>query len=848
MKIHVFASDILPLQNLSSSVGGLRSWQLIAGLRDFGFTVTYSIPRATFLYKLNEASITAEDRAMSWTEDNQNEILDGVRPHIAVWCNPLAFSLPSGYRSDCMFIVDLDGPMNIESSDILGKGIKDTTKRLIDKLSCFDHYITVCNEQRYYFASLIRAAGVPEHDINISLVPISIPRKRKIKRRISDDFSMIFCGGFYPWQDPYQIVMSTGRILDDLDRGTLHVYGSPHTSISKGRIEVLMSKLSKMRRVRFHGYVKREELISRYETAACALDLMPRSLERELTVTTRSVEYLAYGLPPIYDNYAPLAKHISKYDAGWCLDPHDINSYGKFLRTLISKPKTEFADKSQNALELSLEEFSLEKTMSPLVQVCGEPRIRATRINNRPLSRLRAIKRQPRIAVFTQDDFAVKQVRVVHPLDAMKRAGLVAGYTIFLNREEQGPDFFDAYDGIWIQRSMMGSIVKLVDGRPFLFDIDDLLIGNPAYTKIPLFQARIIKSLLSRKCVLSVPNKRLHGLLKKYAETKITNDVFITPNGIDFPKAQMASDLKPTALIWTSSDAAALTTSYDDVLGAIDEFSDRRQLPVYLVGRFDMKSIQRTPKNTILLGMMDYWHYKSFLASQPSMIGICPLETHADECTLDFIASKSDVKMVEYGGFGHPGVYSKSPPYEQSDLKAGVLTLNTTEGWKESLEYTYGSGYKRAAHEAKDIRELRQMDRLAVENWFPAVKEIILQKPVSRAEIIAAANSSGRFAYFNHEAKGKGRLRRKAVLLFGAGSGGEQTYFSLPKNFRCVAFVDNDIKKHRTTFLGKQVIAPSEISNYNYDSIIISSIYADDIERQLLDMNIEAGKIERVFI
>ncbi len=50
--------------------------------------------------------------------------------------------------------------------------------------------------------------------------------------------------------------------------------------------------------------------------------------------------------------------------------------------------------------------------------------------------------------------------------------------------------------------------------------------------------------------------------------------------------------------------------------------------------------------------------YHSALAGPPALLGIAPLETEGDPDTVEFVSGKSDVKMAEYGGFGHPAVYS----------------------------------------------------------------------------------------------------------------------------------------------------------------------------------------------
>jgi hypothetical protein len=847
MKVHVFASDILPLKGFPVSSGGLRSWQIIAGLKNAGFKLSFSMPRSAFLVKANQSSMKAKDKSLCWSRNNQHRIIDRIKPQIAIWCDPLGFSLQSDYKPGCTLIADLQGPANMHKSLASSRPIRSTTRELIEQLARFDHFITFSLEQKHYFAALICAAGIPSPETKISVVPVAVTGEAVPHRTMPKELCITFCSDFLPWQVPSRALMNAAKAISQMDKAVLHVYGSPQKYLSSARLDSLMSELSHMRQVKLLGFATREALAKEYAKASCALDLFPGNMESDLAFVMRTLEHLSFGVPSLYSRKAPLAKYLSEYDAGWCLNPEDLKSSRQLFRNLVAMPKTEFERKSRNARYLAETEFDLDRSVESLVKICKSPHIGPSRQNNRSVSTLKPAKRLPRIAVFTQDNFVVKQARVVQPLDALKRAGLIAGYTIFLNEEEQGPDLYDAFDAIWIQRTVMESVGELVDGRPFLFDIDDLLIGQPSYTNVSVFQKSVIESLISKNCVLSVSNDRLHRLLKKYIRGKISNRVHVTPNGFDFPRSTIAPPAKPNALIWTSSDAAALTTSYDDVLDAIDQFSCKWKLPVYLIGRFNSYGNRRRPQNAVQLGNMDFWRHKAFLASQPTMIGICPLETHADEETLDFIEAKSDIKMVEYGGFGHPAVYSQSPPYERSDLKTGILSANTSEKWLKALEDIFNKSYKSSAKESENIRKIRHIDYLAKKFWFPALEEVLLDNEVPKSAVMAAIGPTSRVRNFGGKIARNGKKPKKDILLFGAGSGGAQTFFSLPKNYECLAFIDNDTMKQKTKLFGIPVISPAEIEKYKYDTIIISSMFVDSIEEQLWRMGIESNKIERGF-
>lgn len=86
----------------------------------------------------------------------------------------------------------------------------------------------------------------------------------------------------------------------------------------------------------------------------------------------------------------------------------------------------------------------------------------------------------------------------------------------------------------------------------------------------------------------------------------------------------------------------------------------------------------------------------------------------------------------------------------------------------------------------------------------------------------------------------------KNILIFGAGMGGklfikenEKT-----KEYNILAIIDNDEKKHGQIILGYKIIGPKEISRYEYDQILIASMYILDIKEQLVEeLKVQDDKI-----
>lgn len=83
------------------------------------------------------------------------------------------------------------------------------------------------------------------------------------------------------------------------------------------------------------------------------------------------------------------------------------------------------------------------------------------------------------------------------------------------------------------------------------------------------------------------------------------------------------------------------------------------------------------------------------------------------------------------------------------------------------------------------------------------------------------------------------------VLIFGTGSYMKKVKNALKNNIEIVAFIDNqNTVKYIENIL---VISPDEIYKFEFDYIIIASMYSNEMHQQLLRLNIERKKIIDIF-
>jgi hypothetical protein len=343
----------------------------------------------------------------------------------------------------------------------------------------------------------------------------------------------------------------------------------------------------------------------------------------------------------------------------------------------------------------------------------------------------------PRILAIAEDQTGlVSACRVHAPLFALRRLGLVADYRI-ADRSLIGvpPDY--RFDVVWLQRAVDRRVVERVlevVGGDFLLDIDDLLIARPAYIDprhLPS-QAHVIEAV--KRCrVLTTTSPRLGQLLEERVGMPLTDKMVVCPNALEFPAGWVRPPERPHGIVLTQGHRLALTVSREEVFAAVRDFAARNRLPVYYFGPPRHRLGDGAPRligDVVSCGLLDFWRYHAVLAAWPTMIGIAPLETRGDKETLDFVAGKSDIKMVEFGGFGHPGVYSAAPPYVDTDIRSGTVTANTYEGWTEALRVVF-KGDDRVGAGQPAVMAARSLDRVAKESWRAAIEAARQPQPIT---------------------------------------------------------------------------------------------------------------------
>lgn len=78
-----------------------------------------------------------------------------------------------------------------------------------------------------------------------------------------------------------------------------------------------------------------------------------------------------------------------------------------------------------------------------------------------------------------------------------------------------------------------------------------------------------------------------------------------------------------------------------------------------------------------------------------------------------------------------------------------------------------------------------------------------------------------------------GERMKKNVVLFGASKAGEN-FINNQNEYQILAVADNDCKKMGKFLNGVPIISPENLHNYEYDYIVITSMYVKEIKEQLI--------------
>lgn len=364
-RVLVFSPDLLPYDGLPTVGSGLRAWGLGQGLRSRGHEVIFSMPRAAI--EATKIQAPPDVEALAWSR--MQDVLERVAPDVAIICGwPTAAGLGLNRSSRVPVIVDQHGPHMLERAHQGFGTTKMNAREKVAALRKADFFTCAGERQLAYFQRWLSDAGWTDQErlTRAASTPFSVSPDLP-SRSPSAELVFVYGGVWLPWQDPSTGLLTVVEALEERGAGSLHLYGGKHPwlPIDSGLFAPLMAKLERSEHVVQKDTVPHSELIAQYTRAHVAIDLMKRNRERELAFTSRTVEYLWCGLPVIYNDYSELSGLIRDFDAGWTLDPEDVDGLRAVLAEIFDTPDR-LAQMSENARRLARERLAWDVTIEPI--------------------------------------------------------------------------------------------------------------------------------------------------------------------------------------------------------------------------------------------------------------------------------------------------------------------------------------------------------------------------------------------------------------------------------------------------------------------------------------------------
>ena len=369
---------MIPQSGRSTSGGGLRAWGLGEALRARGHDVVYSVPRQL----VPDGDEYDELRELAFEPtDLQSSLLRAAPDVLLVEQWGLATHLTD---TSLPVVLDLHGSLILENAFRQHRSLTSNAAAKIKALQKADMVICPATRQRAYFMPWLMMSGADPVELPVSVVPVSMPPD--LPQRTADyegPLTLVYGGQLWPWIHPGLALKQATRVLEDTGAGTLNLFVNepeqqeilPYDNSTRIPAWTLPDQVKNSDVVKLEGMIPRDSMIARYASAHLAVDVYGWNTERELAFTTRTVEYLWCGLPVLYGNYGELAGLIDRYEAGWLVDPGDVEGVRAAILEAVTD-RAELKRRSDNARRLVQEELLWDRTIDPLDAFVKEPIIR----------------------------------------------------------------------------------------------------------------------------------------------------------------------------------------------------------------------------------------------------------------------------------------------------------------------------------------------------------------------------------------------------------------------------------------------------------------------------------------
>ncbi len=330
---------------------------------------------------------------------------------------------------------------------------------------------------------------------------------------------------------------------------------------------------------------------------------------------------------------------------------------------------------------------------------------------------------------------ATAHIRLLRPLNHKTLAGRVE--TVSTTTNDLTECDAALLERFWHPGITVEEAGQLVDGirkrcRHFVYTLDDNLLdlGLDAPWRSPIGdEQRAAVRLFAREADGVIVSTRL--LADRFS--RLARRIEIVENALDeslFRAGESAAEASRTDVravyMGTGTHQGDLLLVVEVLRRVLRRHKGNFQLELVGVVADDavLSLFRDLPVRTIPgFGGLEYPQFAAWWAANAEWdFGIGPL------CPTRFNNYKSDIKFLDYGFVGIPGIFSDLPPYSGTIVtgETGLLCGCTPDEWEESLELMIGNPDLRR-HLAQNARLLVERNRilnLRASDWLDAIERI----------------------------------------------------------------------------------------------------------------------------
>jgi processive 1,2-diacylglycerol beta-glucosyltransferase len=332
-----------------------------------------------------------------------------------------------------------------------------------------------------------------------------------------------------------------------------------------------------------------------------------------------------------------------------------------------------------------------------------QPRTQSVPLKNRTASRsmsklkIMIVQRQSNVSgtLFSRSVSA----RISQPLQYLSEQDKVAWQEIDENRVAKSD--IDALGCVIFQKHRSSRAVEIAEiakkmNVPIIYDLDDWILRYPSYSggKNSDASREAFLKLLDLADIVTVSNERL-----LYEMRPFRSELELLPNGFHAEKYHPVNEESraPYKVVFSNADYLKLQNFKKGFVSVLREFfKGRPEFELHFYGD-PFPEIAELPflRN---FGSLSYEEHKRKLAAGGYAFAIAPLGGIEDHESFFFNCCKNPFKYLEYGGLLIPGIYSRSPIYENCvrPEETGLLVENRYEDWVMAMERLAGDEGLRA--------------------------------------------------------------------------------------------------------------------------------------------------------